>query len=163
MYDRVAIKPDVHRLEQRVTMESGAGTPDLLAIGVSTGGLSPANELVYEALMGYLRMVMRERAAFPNEGLRINIVFHVPGPLFQPDYEGVHATKLDRKNERVLVLAAVPSTLQFDEVASYFANVLREARQNAIDYARKRKIAVSTDRVSGLIDHLLNQIETKSR
>ena len=37
------------------------------------------------------------------------------------------------------MVAAVPSNLQFDEVSSYFANVLREARQNAIDYARKRK------------------------
>lgn len=139
--------------------ESGAGVRDLLAIGVVTGGPSPANELVKEALMGYLRMVMRERTAFPNEGLRINLVFHVPGPIFQPDYEGVHATKLDRKNERVLVVAAAPSTLQFDEVSSYFANVLREARQNAIEYARKRKLAASADKVSGLIDHLLNQIE----
>jgi len=143
--------------------ESGAGIPDLLAIGVSTGGPSPANELVDEALMGYLRMVMRERGVFPNEGLRINIVFHVPGPIFQPDYEGVHATKLDRKNERVLVVAAVPSTLQFDEVSGYFADVLRQARQKAIDYAGKRKLAASADRVTGLIDHLLNQIEATDR
>ena len=143
--------------------ESGAGRPDLLAIGVSRGGPSPANELVNEALMGYLRMVMKERAAFPNEGLRINIVFHVPGPIFQPDYEGVHATKLDRKNERILVVAAVPSTLQFDEVSGYFADVLRQARKKAIDYAGKRKLAASPDRVSGLIDHLLNQIEATDR
>src|SRR5437660_12354001 len=143
--------------------ESWCGMPDLLAIGVSTGGPSPANELVNDALMGYVRMVMRERAAFPNEGLRINIVFHVPGPIFQPDYEGVHATKLDRKNERVLVVAAAPSSLQFDEVSGYFANVLREARQNAIDYARKRKIAASADRLSGMIDHLLNQIVATDR
>ena len=143
--------------------EPGAGRPDLLAIGVSTGGPSPANELVDEALMGYLRMVMRERGVFPNEGLRINIVFHVPGPIFQPDYEGVHATKLDRKNERVLVVAAVPSTLQFDEVSGYFADVLRQARKKAIDYAGKRKLAASPDRVSGLIDHLLNQIEATDR
>ena len=143
--------------------ESGAGRPDLLAIGVSRGGPSPANELVNEALMGYLRMVMREQAVFPNEGLRINIVFHVPGPIFQPDYEGVHATKLDRKNERVLVVAAVPSTLQFDEVSGYFADVLRQARQKAIDYAGKRKLAASADRVTGLIDHLLNQIEATDR
>ena len=143
--------------------ESGAGRPDLLAIGVSRGGPSPANELVNEALMGYLRMVMREQAVFPNEGLRINIVFHVPGPIFQPDYKGVHATKLDRKNSRVLVVAAVPSNLKFDEVSGYFANVLREARQNAIDYARKRKIAASADRLSGMIDHLLNQIVATDR
>jgi hypothetical protein len=137
--------------------------PDLLAIGLSTGGISPANQLVDEALAGYMRMVMRERSAFPNEGLRLNVVFHVPGPISQPDYEGVHATKLDRKNDRVLVVAAVPPTLKFDEVSSYFANVLREARQNAIDYARKRKVVASADRVSGLIDHLLNQIEATAR
>lgn len=109
--------------------------------------------------MGYMRMVIRERAAFQNEGLRINIVFHVPGPIFQPDYEGVHATKVDRKNYMVLVVAAVPSTLRFDEVSSYFAEVLREAQQKAIDYARKRKLTATADKVSGLIDHLLNQIE----
>jgi hypothetical protein len=109
--------------------------------------------------MGYMRMVIREEPAFPNEGLRINVVFHVPGPIFQPDYEGVHATKLDRKTDSVLVTAAVPATLKFDEVSRYFADVLREARRKAIEYAAKRKVAASADRVSGLIDHLLSQIE----
>ncbi len=108
--------------------------------------------------MGYMRTVIRERMAFPNDGLRINIVFHIPGPIFQPDYEGVHATKLDRKNNRVLIVAAVPATLKFDEVSRYFADVLREARQTAIEYAAKRRAAASADHVGGLIDHLLNQI-----
>jgi len=141
-------------------LQPGRKVPDLLALGVFAGGPSPANELVHEALMGYMRMVIRERAAFPNEGLRINIVFHVPGPIFQPDYEGVHATKLDRKNDRVLVVAAVPSSLKFDGVSDYFADVLRESRQKAIDYAAKRNLPVSADRVSGLIKHLLTQIST---
>ncbi len=139
--------------------ELGIDVPDLLAIGITRGGPSPANEFVNEALMGYMRMVIRERAAFPNEGLRINIVFHIPGPIFQPDYEGVHTTKLDRKSDSVLVVAAVPSTLRFDEVSGYFADVLREARQKAIVYAAKRKVGASADKVSALIDHLLNQID----
>src|SRR5437660_4635822 len=128
--------------------ESWCGMPDLLAIGVSTGGPSPANELVDEALMGYLRMVMRERGAFPNEGLRLNIVFHIPGPIFQPDYEGTHATKLDRKNDRVLVVAAVPADLRFDEVSRYFADVLRQARDEASRYLAKRRATIAADRVS---------------
>ena len=111
--------------------------------------------------MGYMRMVIRERMAFPNDGLRINIVFHIPGPIFQPDYEGVHATKLDRKNNRVLIVAAVPATLKFDEVSGYFADVLREARQTAIEYATNRKVAASADHVRGLIDHLLNKISAQ--
>lgn len=131
--------------------------PDLLAIGINTGGISPANQLIDEALASCMRMVMKERRHFRNEGLRINIVFHVPGPMSQPDYQGVHATKLDRKNNRVLIVAAVPDALTFDEVSRYFADVLREARQKAIEYAAKRKFAVSVDRVSALIDHILNE------
>jgi hypothetical protein len=138
--------------------EASTEPPDLLSIGIVRGGPSPANEFVNEALMGYMRMVIREAATFPNEGLRINIVFHVPGPIIQPDYEGVHATKLARKSDSVLVVAAVPSTLKFEEVSRYFADVLREARRTAIEYAAKRKVGASADRVSGLIDHLLNQI-----
>jgi len=143
--------------------EGQAKTPDLLAIGISTGGQSPTNQLVDEALASYMRMVMRERGLFPNQGLRINIVLHVPGPISLPDYEGIHATKLDKKNDRVLVVAAVPGTLKFDEVSRYFAGVLREARKKAIDYAAKRKVPASADGVSGLIDHLLNQIEATAR
>ena len=138
--------------------ESNTEPPELLSIGVVRGGPSPGNQLVNEALMGYLRMVMREARAFPNEGLRINVVFHIPGPIFQPDYEGVHATKLERKSNSILVTAAVPTTLKFDDVSRYFADVLREARQKALEYAAKRKVGASADRVSGLIDHLLNQI-----
>lgn len=142
---------------------SEPAVPELLAIGVSRGGPSAANDLVNEALMGYMRKVIQERKAFPNEGLRLNIVFHVPGPIYQPDYEGVHATKLDRKNDRVLVVAAVPADLRFDQVSRYFADVLRQARDEAMRYLAKRKVSVPADRVSGLIDRLLNQMEAATK
>jgi hypothetical protein len=135
------------------------GLPALLAIGISQGGSSPANELVYEALMGYMRMVIKERAAFPNEGMRLNIVFHVPGPIFQPDYQGVHATKFDRKSARLLVVAAVPPDLKFDEVSRYFADVLRQSRDQATGYLAKRKVKIAADRLYGLLDHLMNRIQ----
>jgi hypothetical protein len=141
--------------------DPGLEIPALLALGITTGGPSPANELIDEALMSYMRVVIKERARFPNEGLRINIVFHVPGPLFQPDYEGVHATRIDRKNGRVLVVAAVPADLRFEEASAYFAHVLREARQKAIERAGKRKVAASSENVSSLIDHLLSGIEAE--
>lgn len=110
-----------------------------------------------------MRMVIRERAVFPNEGLRINIAFHLPGPMFQPDYEGVHATRLDRKTQHLLVVAAVPSTLAFEEVSRYFADVLRQARAEAGRYLAKRKVAIPTDRVSALIDHLLSEMEAAAQ
>jgi hypothetical protein len=125
--------------------------------------MSPANQLIEEALAGLMRMVMRERRLFPNEGLKMNIVLHIPGPISQPDYEGVHATRLDRRNQHLLVVAAVPSTLRPDEVSSYFAGLLVEARREAISYIGKRKVPIATEKVSALIDHLLNEIESASR
>jgi hypothetical protein len=133
--------------------------PELLSVGISTGGMSPANQLVDEALAGLMRLVIRERSMFPNEGLKINIVFHVPGPISQPDYHGVHATRLDRKKQHLLVVAAVQPDLRFDEVSKYFADTLRHARQEAIDYMAKSGVSIPTGAVSGLIDHLLNEIE----
>jgi len=135
------------------------GLPALLAIGISRGGPSPADELVNEALMGYMRMVIKERAAFPNESLRLNIVFHVPGPIFQPDYQGVHATKFDRKSGRLLVVAAVPRDLKFDEVSKYFVDVLRQSRDQATGYLAKRKVKIAADRLYGLLDYLMGRIQ----
>ena len=143
--------------------DASGAIPDLLAVGISVGGMSPANQLIYEALGGFMRMVIRERGVYPNEGLRINIVFHLPGPMFQPDYKGVHATRLDRKNQHLLVVAAVPSTLRVDEVSKYFADVLRHAREEAARYLARRKVTIRIDTVSGLIDHLLNQLEAVER
>jgi hypothetical protein len=141
---------------------SGIKAPDLLSIGIGTGGMSPANYLVEEALAGFMRLVIHERAAYPNEGLRINIVFHLPGPMFQPDYEGVHATRLDRKNQQLLIVAAVPSNVRFDEVSNYCADVLREARLAAADYLSKRHIGIAIDNVNALINHLIGQIKADS-
>jgi len=109
--------------------------------------------------MGYMRMVIKERGAFPNEGLRLNIVFHVPGPIFQPDYQGVHATRLNRKGDSVLVVAAVPPDLKFDEVSGYFVDVLRQARDEATRFLAKRKVTIAADRLYGLIDHLIGRIQ----
>jgi len=109
--------------------------------------------------MGFMRLVIKKRPMFPNDGLRINIVFHVPGPIVQPDYTGIHATKLDKKTATVLIVAAVPDTLKFDMVSRYVADVLREGRQRAIEYAAKRSVLASPDHVSGLIDYLVDEIQ----
>jgi hypothetical protein len=66
-------------------------------------------------------------------------VFHIPGPIFRPDYDGVHATRLDPKNNRVVV-AAVPPNLRFDEVSKYVRDVLGQARDEAEQYLCKLRI-----------------------
>jgi hypothetical protein len=70
-WQRVRQRHGLHRDavgRRRVMSETEPAIPDLLALGVSSGGISPANQLVHEALRGFMKMVIKERAAFPNEG-----------------------------------------------------------------------------------------------
>jgi hypothetical protein len=140
-------------------MSAEITAPALLSIGINSGGMSPQNHLVHEALGAFQRMVVREREGFPNDGLRVNIVFHVPGPMFQPDYEGVHASRLDRKNGHLLIVAAVPAELTYDQVSAYEAEVLRTAAREAREYVVKRKVPLKLDHVQALMDHLVAELE----
>ena len=63
--------------------------PALLSLGVMSGGMTKATEDVNEAFMVQMRRVRDARLAYPNHGLHINVVFHIPGHLHSPDFEGV--------------------------------------------------------------------------
>ena len=134
--------------------------PHLLSIGINSGGVSPANHLVHEALGSFQRLVIRSREAFRNAGLRVNIVFATPGPLFKPDFQGVHATRIRRDANEILVVAAVPEDLTYDDVSSFIADVLRQAIAEARTYLRKRKVSVSTSELEAFINHLPGDLAT---
>jgi hypothetical protein len=141
-------------------MSAGSDNPALLSIGVASGGMSPENHLVFDALGALGRTVVRERERFSDEGLRVNIVFHIPGPIFQPDYEGVHATRFDRKNNHFLVVAAVPADLTPEELPTYIAETLQATAREAREFVAKRKLAVTLEQVEKLIDYLVADLET---
>jgi hypothetical protein len=94
---------------------------------------------------------------YSNDGLRINIVFQLPGPISRPDFQGVYPARYAPKTNHLLVNAAVPESLQLDQVRGYFVQALRETRAAAEDYLQKRKINVDTSHVMALIDDLVMQ------
>lgn len=131
--------------------------PELLSLGIKGGGRTPRNELVIEALLALMRAVRDRRGRYPNEGLRINVVFMVPGPMFTPDFDGVHPARFARKTNHLLVNAAVPASLTFDHVPEFFAQALKETKSAAAEYLQKRKINVDTTYVMSLIDDLASE------
>jgi hypothetical protein len=139
-------------------MRSPSTKPELLSNGINSGGMSPRNHLIHDALGDFQMLVVRERARFTNEGLRVNIVFDVPGPMFQPDYEGVLATRLDRKNDHLLVLAAVPPDLASEQVSRYVTGVLRSAVDAAREYLLKRKVPLKLENLEALVHHLVGEL-----
>ena len=107
------------------------------------------------------KRVVELRKGYPQQGLMINVIFHVPGPIHQPDYEGVHARRLDRKSGELLVHAAVPPTLRFDGVPNYVAEVLSQVRQEARDYLKERRINLSTAAVDSLIGTVIEELRSQ--
>lgn len=101
-----------------------------------------------------MRGVRDRREGYPNEGLRINIVFHLPGRFFQPDFEGVFPARYARKTNHLLVNAAVPATLTVDQVRAFFTQTLLQTKAAAVEYLRKRKITTETTSVMALMDAL---------
>jgi hypothetical protein len=129
--------------------------PELLSLGIIGGGMTPRTELVVESLLAVMRAVHNRLAKYPDDGLRINIVLHIPGPISKPDFEGVFPARYARKTSHMLVNAAVPESLQVDEVREFFVQVLSGTKVAAAEYLRRRKIRVDTTNVMAMIDDLV--------
>ena len=112
--------------------------PELLSLGLVVGGRTPSNELIREAFMALMRGVRERSEHYVNQGLRINLVFKVPGPLSRPDFAGVFPARYARKTSHLLVNAAVPESLQADQVRTFFVQALRDTKQVAAEYLRQR-------------------------
>ena len=104
-----------------------------------------------------MRWVRDNRGRYSNEGLRINIVFQVPGPISQPHFEGVFPARYARKTNHLLMNAAVPASLAPDQVREYFVQALKETKAAAMDYLKKRKVNVDTANVMAFIDELMSE------
>lgn len=128
--------------------------PPLLSIGLGIGGLSNENRQLYEEFKRIQRLVELERRGFTNVGLRMNLVFHIPGPLVAPDYTGIHATRFRRTTDEALVVSAVPPGLKAQNAAAYAAGSLREAALMAQTLAMERKSSASNGNLMQLVDHL---------
>jgi hypothetical protein len=127
--------------------------PALLSIGINSGGVSPENKPIHDALSELQRRVIHERTRFPNEGVRINVVFDIPGPLFQPDHEGVRVARFDRRQKHILIIAAVPPQLKAHDFEEYAANALRNALAATEAHIAKHQ-SPDTDAAARLIRHL---------
>lgn len=63
--------------------------------------------------------------------LNVNVVYHVPGEILAPDYEGVRTGRFSRRDSLLMVQAAVPSSAEDKDA------VLRALLLQAIDEAER--------------------------
>jgi hypothetical protein len=102
-----------------------------LSIGAVSGG-GPATDAVVREISTLARCVRRAVEGLgPGDDANqaaVNVVFHVPGPLLSPDYEGMRTGSWIGKRRLQVVQVAVPSDLGDPaEVTEFLASNLESA------------------------------------
>ena len=93
-----------------------------------------------------------------SEG-ELDIVYHVPGSMMQPEFEGLRTGKFSRKEKMLMVQISVPTLFENEkDLEKFLAEALREAIRLAKPIFKSTKIPFSQEEYLRLVD----SIETKS-
>ena len=120
-----------------------------LSVGAVLEGYDPESNAWRQAIVDVGKRVMaaREGVAGP---LRLNVVFHVPGPGKPNDYVGVRTGRFDKKSSHLMVQAAVPEGAVEDRVRTVIG-LLEEAVDAAEVWARQRKVSDHLGEIRGVL------------
>lgn len=124
----------------------------MLYIGGIYGG--PEGTRVGSAISKLKRL--RGDEQIKNSG-SLDVVFHVPGSIVSPDYEGVRTAIFSKKRRLLQVQVGVPPDLdRLDqcEIEQFLLSSLREAVQIAQPVFDKAKIPYQRDEYERLLDRI---------
>jgi hypothetical protein len=116
-----------------------------LFVGAVVGGPTAHNRPVSDGI-GLLARLAREAPWQPtDQETGVDVVFHVPGPLVSPDYEGLRTGTLSRRDRLIMIQVAVPADLgsrEQHDVSNHLADRLVEAVELARTTVAGRKAAL---------------------
>jgi hypothetical protein len=110
-----------------------------LSIGSVVGGATPSTRRWSDAISSLTREVIDARAGVETP-LNVNVVFHVPGNILKPDYEGERTGRFSKRLALLMVQVALPEEPP-DDIAAYLRVRLAAAVGEAEQWAAKRRIA----------------------
>ena len=114
-----------------------------LSVGSIVGGESPAGRAWYDAIRELQRRVA-SACGDARGTVNLNVVFHVPGPLLSPSYDGVRTGRFRRRDSHLMIQVAVPVDLPDDPPAA-LGEMLFASIAAAEAWATKRNIANRLD------------------
>lgn len=120
-----------------------------LSVGSILGGRGPWTSTWSEAI-GALTIKIANARKGVISPLNVNVVFHVPGNLMKPDFEGVRTGSFSKKTSLLQVQIALPETPPADIDADLKARV-NEALNEAERWAQKKKIASDLTQLRRLV------------
>jgi hypothetical protein len=133
--------PDVRPNNGALMSDKAISKPDseptyVLSVGAVYGG--PEQQLWRDGVNSLMQRVATMREGVASQ-LNVNVVFHVPGSVLSPDYEGVRTGSFSKRDSLLMIQVALPLDPPGD-----VGSCLRAAIVSAVDEAeawavRKRK------------------------
>jgi len=121
----------------------------VLAIGSVVGGMTMTARRWQSAIDGLARRVAHVRSDVLSP-LRVNIVFHVPGDLVSPEFQGTRIARYSKKQALLLVQIALPVDLP-EDADGYVHSAALEAIDAAETWARERATASTLEALRGIL------------
>lgn len=123
-------------------MTIASEAPQVLSIGSVVGGQTSTNRGWVEALRELTRDVIAGRKEITSD-INVNVEFHVPGNLLEPDFHGVR-TGTFRKTDRLLkIQVALPPIAPSEPREALLAN-LSDAMDVVDAWAHRRRVDADT-------------------
>jgi hypothetical protein len=93
----------------------------------------------------------------------INVVFHVPGSLGSPDWDGIRDAKFSQRRQLLMVQVAVPSKLVSSPMLKeYLVESLHGANAVAFEFFRKKGLHFSLRDGESLVQKIKEHLDLVS-
>jgi hypothetical protein len=112
----------------------------LLSIGTVIGGATAANRGWREPIRDLSSRVSRARDGLCAP-LNLNVVFHIPGHILQPEFKGVRTGSYSRARSLLMVQVTLPEQPP-DEPLDHLTHAVLLAIDEAGHWAERRRVAI---------------------
>jgi len=123
---------------------------EVLSIGIIEGGSTPANRPWRVALTELTRRVVDARKGVETP-LNVNVVFHVPGNILKPDFNGPRTGSFAKEQRLLMVQVALPEEVPDDPVA-YVEAATHGAIDEAARWAERRRVDADPDALHAIVE-----------
>lgn len=123
---------------------------ETLSVGSVVGGATPANQPWREAIRELALGVAEARSGVESP-LNVNVVFHVPGNLMAPKFQGTRTGRFSKRESLLMVQVALPKDTPPD-VTTYLKEAAHEAIGEAERWVRRHRTSRDLSHLRAVLD-----------
>jgi hypothetical protein len=125
---------------------------EVLSFGTVVGGATEKNRPWREAvrdLSGRVSSIAKGMDA----PLKLNVVFHIPGNLLKPDYDGMRTGRYSKSEAALMIQIALPEEVPQDP-AGYIKEATSAAIEEATRWAARRRVQIDALMLHGILEKI---------